>query len=159
MRRSVMLPVIVIASALTCAAWQDSGHPMDKSHADHAMGFSQDTTTHHFRIYKDGGAIEVEANDPKDISTAGQVRMHLRHIAKMFADGNFEAPMLVHDQTPPGTPAMKRLAKDIKYTYEETANGGRVRIQTRNADALSAVHEFLKFQIREHKTGDPLVAQ
>src|SRR4051794_31968121 len=31
-----------------------------------AMGFSQTATTHHFLIMKDGGAIQVEANDTKD---------------------------------------------------------------------------------------------
>jgi len=159
MRRRVTFLIVLLSGALACAAAQDSGHPMDKSHADHAMGFSQDKTTHHFRLYKNGGAIVVEANDPKDTATVEQVRMHLRHIAIMFADGDFEIPMVVHDQTPPGVPAMKRLAKEIRYTYEETPVGGRVRMQTRNAEALSAVHEFLKFQIKEHKTGDSGVAQ
>lgn len=70
--------------------------------ADHAMGFSQEKTTHHFRLYADGGAIEVEAKEATDSESRDQVRMHLSHIAKMFADGNFQAPMLVHDQTPPG---------------------------------------------------------
>jgi hypothetical protein len=31
-----------------------------------------------------------------------------------------------------------------------------VRITTRFARALSAVHEFLRYQIAAHKTGDPL---
>ena len=150
----------VFAIALAaCGAAQDSGHPMDKSHADYAMGFSQDKTTHHFRLYKDGGAIEVDANDPKDADTIGQIRMHLGHIAHMFSEGNFQIPMLVHDQTPAGAADMKRLAADIKYTYESAPRGGRVRFQTRNPEALSAVHQFLKFQIREHKTGDTETVQ
>jgi len=152
-----MIRTIVLTIALAmCAAAQDSGHPMDKSHADHAMGFSQDKTTHHFRLDKDGGAIEVEAKESKDAATIGQVRTHLQHIAHMFGEGNLEIPMLVHDQTPPGASEMKRLAAEIKYTYVSRPSGGRVRIQTRNPEALSAIHEFLKFQIREHKTGDPL---
>jgi hypothetical protein len=31
-----------------------------------------------------------------------------------------------------------------------------VRIATSNAEALDAVHAFLRYQITEHKTGDPL---
>jgi len=155
MRRTIVFAIAMVF----CAAAQDSGHPMDKSHADHAMGFSQDKTTHYFRLYKDGGAVEVEANDPKDTDTVAQIRMHLQHIAHMFSQGNFEIPMLVHDQTPAGVPDMKRLASEIKYTYDSAPRGGRVRIQTRNAEALSAVHEFLKFQIREHKTRDSEVVQ
>ena len=34
--------------------------------------------------------------------------------------------------------------------------GGRVLISTRNAGGLVAIHEFLRFQITDHKTGDPL---
>jgi hypothetical protein len=123
---------------------------------DHVMGFDHLKTTHHFRLLADGGAIEVEANSPQDLDSRDQIRMHLGHIAKMFAEGNFNAPMLIHDQTPPGIPLMKKLKSDIQYNFEETAQGARVRISTRNAEALNAIHEFLKFQIKEHKTGDSL---
>jgi len=33
------------------------------------MGFSQGKTTHHFVMLKDGGVIQVSANDPKDDTT------------------------------------------------------------------------------------------
>jgi hypothetical protein len=56
----------------------------------------------------------------------------------------------------PGTDGMKRLRDRISYAYEDIANGGRVRISTRHARALAAIHEFLRYQITDHKTGDPL---
>jgi hypothetical protein len=40
----------------------------------------------------------------------------------------------------------------------ETPKGGRVNIVTTDAAALGAVHEFLKYQIVEHKTGDSTTA-
>lgn len=123
---------------------------------DHVMGFDHTKTTHHFRLFADGGSIEVEANSAKDVESRDQIRMHLGHIAKMFAEGNFNAPMLIHDQTPPGVPVMKNLKSDIQYKFEDTAQGGLVRIFTRNPEALKAIHEFLRFQIKEHKTGDSL---
>jgi hypothetical protein len=64
--------------------------------------------------------------------------------------------MFVHDTVPPGVPEMKRLQKQIHYTFEETSNGGRVVISSRDKDALTAIHQFLKFQIEEHKSGDPI---
>ena len=74
----------------------------------------------------------------------------------MFGEGNFDAPMLVHDsKNVPGTKAMTERKGAIRYQYVETANGGRVNIVTSDPDALAAVHQFLKFQIAEHKTGDP----
>jgi hypothetical protein len=121
-----------------------------------AMGFPQSKTTHHFRLLGDGGAIEVEANNPQDIASRDQIRIHLQHISQMFSQGNFDAPMFIHDQTPPGVPDMQRLKSEIEYGFEQTARGGRVRIKTSSAEALAAVYEFLRFQIREHDTADSL---
>jgi len=123
---------------------------------DHVMGFDHTKTTHHFRLLSDGGSIEVTANSPQDTESRDQIRMHLGHIAKMFAGGNFNAPMLIHDQIPPGVPAMQKLESDIQYKFEETRQGARVRISTSNPTALQAVYDFLRFQIKEHKTGDSL---
>src|ERR1051325_8765912 len=103
---------------------------------DRVMGFSHEKTTHHFRLYNDGGAIEVTANDPKDNESREQIRMHLTHISGMFADGDFNAPMLIHDRIPPGVPVLQKLRQDVKYRFEKIGRGGRVLIVTRNAEAL-----------------------
>jgi hypothetical protein len=125
---------------------------------DQAMGFDHTKTTHHFLLAKDGGSIRVEANSAKDKQSRDQIRQHLRHIAMMFSDGEFDVPMLVHGQTPPGTSVMQKLKTEITYKYEETERGALIRISTSNADALQAIYEFLRFQIKEHMTGDPLDA-
>jgi hypothetical protein len=128
---------------------------------DMGMGFSQAKTTHHFILKKDGGVISVEANaaDARDTTSRDQIRMHLSHIAKMFADGNFNIPMFVHDQVPPGVPVMRSKKKQIQYRFEETKQGGRVVLTSSDREALAALHDFLTFQIREHKTGDSLTVQ
>ena len=123
---------------------------------DKEMGFSHTKTTHHFRITKEGGAIEVTANEANDQTSRDQIRRHLAHIAKLFGQGNFNIPMLVHNTKPPGADVMERMKSSIAYQYEEMATGGRVRITTSDPQALNAVHDFLKFQISEHRTGDPL---
>jgi len=123
---------------------------------DHVMGFDHTKTTHHFRLLADGGSIDVAANSIQDKESRDQIRMHLGHIAKMFATGNFKAPMLIHDQIPPGVPTMQKLKSDIQYKFEETEQGARIRISTNSPEALHAIHDFLRFQITEHKTGDSL---
>lgn len=121
-----------------------------------AMGFSQTETTHHFILNMDGGVIQVEASDPNDARNRAAVRQHLARVALMFAAGDFDTPLLVHGRVPPGVPVMRRLKSEIKYLYEETERGARVRITTKNAEALAAVRDFLRFQITDHQTGDPL---
>ena len=124
-------------------AYSQSHHDDVNRRGDHEMGFSHEKTTHHFRLAKDGGAIEVTVNDPNDMESRDQIRQHLTHIAMMFSAGNFNAPMLIHDQTPPGVPVMKRLKSQIKYEFESIESGGRVKISTMNREAIDAVHEFV----------------
>ena len=80
------------------------------------MGFSHDLTTHHFQLLKDGGEIAVTASDPKDTASIEQIRMHLSHIASMFSNGNFNAPVVIHDTSLPGVATMIGLKSDIRYT-------------------------------------------
>jgi hypothetical protein len=121
---------------------------------DHAMGFSHETTTHHFRLYPSGGAIEVSANNPKDLNSRDQIRTHLSHIVAMFSNGDFNVPMFIHAQAPPGASTMSRLRDQIHYRLEETPQGARIEIVSKNKEALRAIHDFLRFQISDHKTGD-----
>src|SRR5437867_9288336 len=88
---------------------QDEHHQGVVHRGDEIMGFSHEKTTHHFRLYSDGGAIEAEAKDAKDATSRDQIRSHFGHIVTMFAAGTFSAPMLIHAQNPPGTETMKRL--------------------------------------------------
>jgi hypothetical protein len=120
------------------------------------MGFDQQTTTHHFRLARDGGSIQVEVKDPSDTEQKARVVAHLRAIASQFAEGDFAAPRLTHGEEPPGVPTLRRLRSRIRYAFEATARGGRVVVTTRNPEARAAVHEFLRYQIREHHTGDGL---
>jgi len=138
-----------------------AGCPMHQQHmaemnqrGDRAMGFDHTKTTHHFHLLADGGAIEVTANDQKDTISREQIRQHLAQIAKMFTAGDFAKPLAVHAQVPPGADMMGRLKDSITCTFEEIDRGGRVRIRTSEAEALAAIHSFLRFQIAEHQTGD-----
>jgi len=158
----------LILGALQLAAQDMQSCPMHKEHmkeaaqhqadverhGDEAMGFSHDKTTHHFRLYSDGGAIEVTVNDNKDSQNLQAIRSHLTHIVTMFSNGEFSIPMFVHDQVPPGVPVMKEKRSEISYSFEELPSGGRVWIKTTNSEALKAIHDFLRFQIEDHHTGD-----
>ena len=157
MRRVPVLYVLVslVSMPVSLAARQDH-HGSNNQRGAKVMGFDQAGTTHHFLLFNDGGAIDVSANDPADTKNRDAIRSHLPHIALMFGDGNFDAPMLVHDsKNVPGTRLMTERKGVIRYQYVETANGGRVNIVTSDPGALAAVHAFLRFQIAEHKTGDP----
>ena len=48
------------------------------------------------------------------------------------------------------------LADFVTAVTTHLKQGARVRMSTRNPEALNAIYEFLRFQIKEHKTGDSL---
>jgi len=148
---------VIFALAIAAQSGAHDQHQADVNRRGEAvMGFDQAATTHHFRLSADGGAIEVTANSDADATSIEQIRMHLQHIAKMFAGGDFTAPMLIHAKEPPGVKTMKSSGTEISYTYEPIERGGRVKIVATSPRARDAVHEFLRFQIQDHQTGDPL---
>lgn len=156
-RRSILAAsILAIATFVIVYAQEPKADEQMNKRGDHVMGFDHMKTTHHFLLQAQGGSIEVTANNSDDVESSNQIRMHLKHIALMFADGNFKAPMLIHDQTPPGVPVMQKLKGEITYNFEEIDRGAAVRISTKDSTALKAIHDFLRFQIKEHKTGDSL---
>ena len=145
---------VVLAVAIGSAQHSDMKH-----RGALAMGFDQSATTHKFGLTATGGFIQVTVNRATDAVNLDAIRAHLREVAGEFASGDFGKPMLTHNETPPGAETMRRLAAKITYTFEEIERGGRVRIATGDRVALRSVHDFLRYQIREHATGDSVAVQ
>lgn len=146
---NVLLMILALA---TCP--MHAQHTSVDSRGDHVMGFSHEKTAHSFRLFADGGAVEVRANDANDAESIAAIRSHLQMIAKEFASGDFSKPREIHDRVPDGAEVMNELGDAITYRYEELDRGGRVRISTKDERGIEAVHAFLRFQIHDHQTAD-----
>jgi hypothetical protein len=152
------------ASCLSTIAQQASSDAGDhfsgvNARGDQGMSFSHEKTTHHFHLLADGGAIEIQSNEPTDAATQEAIRQHLVMIAVKFSQGDFAIPMFIHATVPPGVETMKRLKSKITLETENTERGAQLRMTTHDAEALAAIHSFLSFQIRDHQTGDSLEIQ
>ena len=175
-RPAAILAILSIMGTVSTASGQDHpAMPPGMSHEEHmrqmikdtavkkrgdaAMGFDQAKVTHHFYLTQTGGSIEVRANDSVDADSRQQIRDHLRIISREFAGGVFTSPIATHAEVPPGVPVMRERKSRIKYEYEETPDGARVIIATADRAARTAVHDFLKYQIRGHATGDSVSIQ
>jgi hypothetical protein len=159
----VTAAALVIAAAPAAAQDHSRCHAAPPAHRDavdhrhdQATGVPHEGSAHHFRIAPDGGEIRLEATDPADAATRDRIRAHLRTIAAAFAAGDFAMPRRIHDQAPPGVEVMTGRRDAIRYAYHPTDRGGRVTIATEDAEARRAVHAFLRFQIADHGTGDPV---
>jgi hypothetical protein len=154
-------PLLLLALLRAPDGGTGAVHSPDHDHAvavdergDHGMGFSHERTTHHFSLTAGGGVISADALDPADSDTRDSIRTHFAHIAHAFSTGDFHLPMFIHDRMPPGAETMRRLRGRITYRTEDTPRGARVVIRTESPEALAAVHDFLRFQISDHRTGD-----
>jgi hypothetical protein len=124
-----------------------------------AMGFDQDRTVHHFVLRGSGGEIAVTAKAANDAELIAQVRAHVQEIAGSFGAGLFDKPLATHGEMPPGAETLAAHNTQVSYRYDQLPAGARVIIETQDQDTLAAVHAFLRYQIVEHKTGDPLTIQ
>jgi hypothetical protein len=128
------------------------GHDVDARHD--TFGMPHSASTHSFRLFPDGGAIELRATSADDDATVTMIRKHLEEITTEFVKGDFATPAFVHGKTPNGVREMAQLGDELSYRYESLPAGGRIRIQATSTAALAAVHDFLRFQVIEHRTND-----
>ncbi|HEY2382696.1 MAG TPA: retropepsin-like aspartic protease [Terriglobia bacterium] len=82
---------------------------------------------------KEGGSIEIRVAHTNDKQTRDAVRRQLQEEARTGPAAE--------------SPAMQQYQKNIRYRYENTAQGGRLRIIAKNQQALMAVQDFLRAQM------------
>jgi hypothetical protein len=70
--------------------------------------------------------------------------------------GVLGAPFATHGEEPPGVTTPRELKGLVRYEFAKTPRGGQVVVTSTNVRAPSANHDFLRYQIREHATGDPI---
>jgi hypothetical protein len=129
----------------------DSAYALVQERGHAAMGVDQYTSTHKFESLPDGGRITLE-RDSADLAGVAQIRSHMEEIAASFQAGDFSIPGFVHDGEVPGIRVMRARRDHIRYTPSATVAGGQLRILSRDPQALAAIHEFLAFQRRDHRS-------
>jgi hypothetical protein len=132
-------------------ASSDSAYALVQQRGHVAMGVDQYTSTHKFESLPDGGRITLE-RDSGDLTGVAQIRSHMEEIAASFQSGDFFIPGFVHDAEVPGTKVMRARRDHIRYAPSPTPAGGQLRILSRDPQAIAAIHQFLAFQRRDHRS-------
>jgi hypothetical protein len=145
---AVIWAVFVATLQLGCRPRDDEYAALQRRGAA-AMGVDQYTSAHVFEALPDGGRIVLQ-RQANDSAGTTAIRAHMSVIAEQFRRGNFAIPGFVHAQGVPGTAVMAAHRGRITYTADTLPRGGQVRITTTDQAALTAIHEFLAFQRREH---------
>jgi hypothetical protein len=130
---------------------RDSAFDALQQRGARVMGVDQYTSLHRFEALTDGGRIELQ-RDVADTAGVRAIREHLQAVAREFAAGDFTASATVHGRPVPGSDVMRARRNAIRYEFRPLPRGGEIRITTRDARVLRAVHEFLAFQRADHRT-------
>lgn len=148
---SLVLLVACAPHAQPPAAGDDARYAAVQTRGAEVMGVDQYSSTHRFDDLADGGLITFTRNDPSDSEGIAVILAHLQSVADSFTRGVFVDPATVHGMTVPGTGTMTRKREQIRYQVTPRADGGALRIQTRDTEALAAIHEFMAFQRSDHR--------
>ncbi len=123
------------------------------------VGFDSERVQRHFYVLKNGGAIEVLANDANDAATIKAIQSYLKKESELYTKGNFENASAMYGKAPDGTITLKKLRDDVSFVMVPEENGAVLRMLTVNPQAKNAIHDYLKYQIDQLKTGDPTAPQ
>lgn len=126
-----------------------------ESRFSRAMGVPVEKVTVHFYLVKNGGVVELSAKNPTDTTTAAALQKYLQNQKDLWEKGKETAVTDVHLRAPEAASTMRRLRNDITFFMAKTDSGGVLRMFSINEQARAAIQDYLRFEITEHKTGDP----
>ena len=81
------------------------------------------------------------------------VRSHLLQEAAKFASGNYSDPAYIHGKKMPGLDQLQSGALRVSVRYFETPTGAAITFSSTDRDMVSAVHQWLAAQQRDHNSG------
>lgn len=147
-----------LLSMLSCIGWSQTVPTRDdlNTRFSKALGTDADKIVQHYYLVKNGGVIEFTAKDPADTATISAVRKYLDTQKDLFEKGKADADTEIYGKIPDGLPVLKKLRNEITFFAVKDDDGAALRMFSVNDQARQAIQDFLKFQISEHKTGDPL---
>lgn len=119
--------------------------------------YDRHRVVHHFYLYPDGGMMTLAVTDPVDAETRKAVRAYVQRVSQLMVFGNLER---MREQFGQGMPGLDRIAEargrkaTITVRSSTPDEGSHIIFSTADPGALQGLHEFLRFQIDDLKTGD-----
>jgi hypothetical protein len=162
MRSTVGLVILLSCLSIGLAGQEPPKPYVDPallSRATRVSGFESDRVNRHFYVLKNGGAVEITAKDANDESTIKAIQSYLKKESDMWTKGNFDTIAAVYGKAPEAIAQLKKLRDNVTYAAVPEENGAVVRMLTVNPMAKTAIHDYLRFQIDQLKTGDPTTPQ
>ncbi len=143
---------IAAFAALTSPAYADTPSANQNAvmiHGAQIMPFDMSTAKHMFLPSSNGGVVEVMVNNMEPTQIA-LVRSHLLAEAAKFARGDYSDPAYIHGKMMPGLAKLESGAARVSVRYFETPTGAAITFSSADREMVSAVHDWLAAQQRDH---------
>lgn len=155
MRKKLGLLFVTMILALSgCSHPPPSGSQTVQHHVHHmspmVMPFDMAKTLHIFKMSEQGGTLQVIVRDPQWTEQVALIRLHLKHEAMEFQQGNYSDPATLHGGDMPGLKELMQGAVDIKVSYQDITDGGEINFETNDLHLLTAIHRWFGAQLSEH---------
>jgi hypothetical protein len=138
--------VMALAGTASAQTTQEHVHHMGSS----VMPFDLAKTMHVFRMTDSGGEQSVVAKAADDKDQIALIRMHLRHEAMAFQNGNYTDPMTLHGADMPGVADLTARHAEIAVAYEALPAGAKLIFTAKDIHLITAIHRWFGAQLSEH---------
>jgi hypothetical protein len=145
-----ILALALVVSPVTVQA--DDSHANMVMQHEQVMPFDQSQAAHMFLPDANGGVLEIVVHD-MDQAEISLVRSHLLQEAAKFTSGNYSDPAYIHGKTMPGLDRLQSGALRVSVRYFETPTGAAITFSSTDRDMVSAIHQWLAAQQRDHNSG------
>jgi hypothetical protein len=154
MKRSMYTSILALALvAFPFAVRADDAHQnMVMEHGRQVMPFDQSQAMHMFLPSATGGVVEIVVHDMNPTQIA-LVRAHLLQEAARFARGDYSDPAYIHGKGMPGLVQLALGSSRMSIHYFETPSGAAITLGSTDQTLITAIHEWLAAQQRDHKSG------
>jgi hypothetical protein len=152
-RRKFASILALVLAAFPLAVRADDAHQsMVMEHGKQVMPFDQSQAMHMFLPSVSGGVVEIVVHDmnPAQIEL---VRSHLLQEAAKFARGDYSDPAYIHGKAMPGLVQLESGFSRLSVHYFETPSGAAITLGSADQSLISAIHEWLAAQQRDHNSG------
>jgi hypothetical protein len=130
----------------------DAQQNMVMEHGSQVMPFDESQAMHMFLPSATGGVVEIVVHDMNPTQIA-LVRAHLLQEAAKFARGDYSDPAYIHGKTMPGLVQLASGSSRMSVHYFETPSGAAITLVSTDQPLITAIHEWLAAQERDHKSG------
>lgn len=150
------IALLTLTLACACVSAQAEEAVSEDLHAnrlnvDQLVPYAVDQAREGFAKTDDGGIMHIAAKPGSDSKQIELIQQYLKQTAAEFSKNDFSSTERFHGTNMPGLARMKAAKPGaIKYQYKALPDGAEILFSTRSAQLLSALHDWIEAQIREH---------